>query len=221
VGHSQFPLILSQGQSPDPVRGHPCSRRCLLKGCERWFLPRHFQDCYCGPECRLAARRWRRWYAARRYRATVNGKQRRREQAQRHRDRKRLRLAVPQPAPPAPRIEPAAPTTDVNAPLLTDPPTVINAPCVGRRPAQIPGDSRLWPCGRPGCYALFSPSPRSPQRQFCSGSCRRALRRVRQRQARLRSRRRRGCLRRRPCPHAPLQASSLRRHVLKHGPVEA
>jgi hypothetical protein len=203
VGHSQFPLVLSQGQPLDPLRGHPCARQCLLKGCERWFLPHHFQDCYCSPECRMAARRWRRWYAAGRYRATARGKQRRREQAQRHRDRERLGFALAEPALPTAEIEPASSTTEVDVPPLTDPPTAVNSLCVGQRPAEIPEISRLWPCGRPGCYVLFSLSPRSPHRQFCSCSCRRALRRVRQREARLRMRRRRGRPRRQPCHHAP------------------
>jgi hypothetical protein len=198
VGHSQFPLALSQGQSPDCPSGHPCSRRCLLKGCQRWFLPRHFQDRYCSPQCRIAARRWRRWYAAQRYRATANGQQRRRAQAQRHRDRQRHRSPVPEPAPPAPEIDPAASTVDPDTPPQTDPPKAVNSLRVGQRPSEIPENSRLWPCGRPGCYLLFSLSPRSPQQRFCSCSCRRALRRVRQRQARFRIRRRRGRLRRRP-----------------------
>ena len=204
MGHSQFPLELSQGQPPDPLPGHPCARQCLLKGCERWFLPHHFQDCYCSPQCRIAARRWRRWYACQRYRATTNGKQRRREQAQRHRDRARLRSALAEPAPPTPEVEPAPPTIDPDAPPPTDPPAAVNSVRVGQRPAEIPENSRLWPCGRPGCYVLFGMSPRSPQQQFCSCSCRRALRRVRQRQARLRRRRRRGRPRRRPCRHAPV-----------------
>ena len=202
MGHSQFPLALSQGQSSDSLRGHPCSRQCLLKGCERWFLPHHFQDCYCSPECRMAAQRWRRWYAAARYRATANGKQRRREQAQRHRDRQRLRAALSEPTLPTAEIEPASSTIEADALPLTDPPSAVNSLRIGQRPGEIPENSRLWPCGRPGCYVLFSRSPRSPQQQFCSCSCRRALRRVRQRQARLRRRRRRGRLRRRPCHHA-------------------
>jgi hypothetical protein len=203
VGHSQFPLVLSQRQSPDPLPGHPCSRECLLKGCGRWFLPHHFQDCYCSPECRQAARRWRCWYAAQRYRATANGKQRRREQAQRHRDRKRLRSALAEPALPTAEIKPASSTIEADVPPLTDPPIAINPLRVGQRPAEIPENSRLWPRSRPGCYVLFSLSPRSPQRRFCSCPCRQALRRVRQRQARLRKRRRRGRLGRRPCHHAP------------------
>lgn len=203
MGHSQFPLVLSQGQLPEPSPGHPCSRQCLLKGCERWFLPRHFQDCYCSPNCRIAARRWRRWHAARRYRATANGKQRRREQAQRHRERKRLRSAFNEPASPTPEVEPAALTIAADVLPLIDSPTAVNSLHVGQRPAEIPENFQLWPCSRPGCYVLFSLSPRSPQRSFCSCSCRQALRRVRQREARLRVRRRHGRPRRRLHHHAP------------------
>jgi hypothetical protein len=221
VGHFQFPLVLSQGQLPDSLPGYPCSRQCLLKGCERWFLPYQFQDRYCSAECRIAARRWRRWHAAMHYRATANGKQRRREQAQRHRDRQRLRSAAPQPVSLTPEIEPAASTIDQDVPPLADPPTAVNSPCVGQRPGEISENSRLWPCGRPGCYVLFPLSPRSPRQHFCSCSCRRALRRVWQREARLRRRRRRGRPRRRPCHHAPPWAASLRRHILKQDPPES
>ena len=132
VGRSQFPLVLSQGQSPDSLPGHPCSRQCLLKGCERWFLPHHFQDRYCSHECRVAARLWRRWHAAMRYRATANGKQRRREQAQRHRDRQRLRSAAPEPVPLTPEVERAASTIDQDVPPLADPRTAVNSSCVGQ-----------------------------------------------------------------------------------------
>ena len=203
VGHSQFPLVLSRGQSPDPLSGHPCSRQCLLKGCERWFLPHRLQDRYCSPDCQLAARRWRRWYASQRYRATAKGRERRREQAQRHRDRVQLRSTRTEPALPTPEIEPTLPTIDADAPPLTVPPTAVNALCVGQRRDEIPENSLLWPCGRPGCYVLFSLSPRSPQQQFCSCSCRQALRRVRQRATRLRLRRRRGGPKRRPRHGAP------------------
>jgi hypothetical protein len=203
VGHSQFPLVLCQGQSPDPHPGHPCSRQCLLKGCERWFLPHHFQDCYCGTACRIAARHWRRWHAARRYRATAHGKQRRREQAQRHRQRKRLRSALDEPALPAPDAEPASSASAADVSALIESPTAGDCLCVGQRRGEIPENSRLWPCSRPGCYVLFGLSPRSPQRSFCSCSCRLALRRVRQRVAKLHSRRRHGRPRRRARHLAP------------------
>ena len=137
MGHFQFPLVVSQGQSPDPLSGHPCSRQCLLKGCERWFLPRHFQDCYCSPECRIAARRWRRWHAARRYRATTHGKQRRREQARRHRERKQLQSALNETALPTPEDEPASSTIAADVPPLIDLPTVIDSLGVGQRQAKF------------------------------------------------------------------------------------
>jgi len=203
VGHSQFPLALSQGQSSDPLRGHPCSRQCILKGCERWFLPRHFRDYYCSPNCRIAAQLWRRWRAAQIYRATAKGKQRRREQARRHRERKRLRSAPDEPALPLPQVEPVSSPTAANGPSLIDSPTAVDSLGVGQRPTEIPENSQLWPCSRPGCYVLFSLPPRSPKRSFCSCSCRKALRRVRQREARFRIRRRDCRPRRRIHHHAP------------------
>jgi hypothetical protein len=203
VGHPQFPLVLCQGQSPDPLSGHPCSRQCLLKGCERWFLPRHFQDCYCSTECRIAAQRWRRWHAARSYRATPHGQERRREQARRSRERKRLRSALKETAPSVSEVEPPPSAIEADVSPLIDPPTSVDSRRVGQRPDEIPENSRLWPCSRPGCYVLFCLSPRSPQRAFCSCSCRQALRRVRERKARLRIRRHRGRPRRRTRHLAP------------------
>ena len=161
MGHVQFPLVLSQGQSPDPFSGHPCSRQCLLKGCERWFLPRHFQDCYCSPECRIAARRWRRWHAARRYRATTHGKQRRREQAQRHRERKRLRSALNATALPTPEVEPASSTIAVDVPPLIDPPTVVDSLGVGQHQAKF--------------LRILGSGPAAGRAATSSSACRRVL----------------------------------------------
>ena len=177
MGQVQSPRASSPGQPPALVpvarRWHPGCRRCLLKGCERWFLPRWPQARYCSPACRLAARRWRRWHAAQRYRATTHGKQRRRDQSQRYRSRRQQRLTCPNPEPP--------PTPD--------PPTMPFPAGEGQRPAGIPEKSPGLLCDRPGCYVTFLPTPRSPQQHFCSCSCRQALRRVRQREARLRQRR--------------------------------
>jgi hypothetical protein len=44
------------------------------------------------------------------------------------------------------------------------------------------------PCSRPGCYELFLAEHRSPLKKFCSCSCRRALRRVIEREQRWRRR---------------------------------
>jgi hypothetical protein len=192
VGHLKCPRALIPGQPGDFRRWHPCCRRCLLKDCERWFLPPWPQARYCSPACREAARHWRSWHAGQTYRATNQGKKRRREQARRHRERQRQRSVLAEPAAPTLPIEPALPaieahTTSDSIPII---PAVTQN--VGQRPGEIPLKSRGLPCCRPGCYVLFLPSSRSPDQHFCSGSCRQALRRVRQREARLRRRRQRG-----------------------------
>jgi hypothetical protein len=207
VGHSQSPRALSQGQPLSSAPGvhpwHPCCCRCLLKGCERWFLPKRPQARYCSPACQHAARRWRRWHASQRYRATAHGKQRRRDQARRYRSRRPHRAKDPEPTPPPneptpePTPPPNEPTPEPTAledqpPPRSDPPTTTPSAGVGQRPDEIPEKSWGLPCDRPGCYVLFLPTPRSPQQHFCSCGCRQALRRVRQREARLRHRRRRG-----------------------------
>ena len=65
----------------------PRMRRCLLKGCEQRFHPRQARQRYCSERCRGAARKWSRWKAQRRYRATRAGKQQRNGQSQRYRER--------------------------------------------------------------------------------------------------------------------------------------
>ena len=77
------------GQRPEGSQLRP--RRCLLKGCERLFWPQRPQTRYCSEECRREARRWRRWQASQRYRASAGGRQRRRQQSQRYRQRVRER----------------------------------------------------------------------------------------------------------------------------------
>jgi len=69
------------------ARGAPRARCCLLKGCEQRFRPRHARQRYCSEGCREAARRWSRWKAQQRYRATAAGQQKRNGQSQRYRER--------------------------------------------------------------------------------------------------------------------------------------
>jgi hypothetical protein len=196
VGHPQSPLVSSQGQPPGFLTGsrrwHPGCRRCLLKGCERWFLPDRPQARFCSPACQDAARRWRRWRAAQRYRATTHGKQHRSDQARRYRSRRQRRSTGTEPPPPPPQVEPEPPLVMAQSPATTDPPTTLPPAGEGQRPDRNPEQCSGRPCDRPGCYDLFLPTPRSPLQHFCSCSCRRALRRVQQREARLRQRRRRG-----------------------------
>jgi len=192
VGHSHFRSALVPGQVLGSRRWHPCCRQCLLKGCEGWFSARWPQARYCSRECQQAALRWRRWHAGQLYRATPNGKQHRQGQNQRYRSRVRQRSRVPEPALPAPDVEPASGLIEAQTPPKTDPPSVIPVPSEGQRPREIPENFAVQPCSRPGCYVLFVVPVLSDHQQFCSDLCRRALRRVRQREARLRQRRRWG-----------------------------
>jgi hypothetical protein len=192
VGRPQSPHALVPGQSSGSHRWHPACRRCLLKGCERWFLPRRPQARYCSPACQDAARRWRRWLAAQRYRATPNGRKHRGDQARRARRRRPRRRSPPTPDPPSPPVAPLHLAGQLPPPPTAGPIPVVSAPGAGQRPAENPQETPGHPCHRPGCYVLFLPSVRCHDPRFCSASCRRALRRVRQREARLRLRRRRG-----------------------------
>ena len=86
-----------------PAPRRPLPRRCLLKGCEQRFRPRHARQRYCSTSCRQAARKWSRWKSQARYRATAAGKEKRNGQSRRYRERVRNRKqaekdAVPEPA---------------------------------------------------------------------------------------------------------------------------
>lgn len=69
----------------------PRTRLCLLKGCEQRFHPRQARQRYCNERCQKAARKWSRWKAQQRYRATTAGKQKRNGQSRCYRERVRSR----------------------------------------------------------------------------------------------------------------------------------
>ena len=75
-------------------QGEGRPRRCLLKGCERFFRPGCSQSRYCGSACRAEAHRWRLWRASQRWRDKESGKSCRREQSRRYRARVRERLSI-------------------------------------------------------------------------------------------------------------------------------
>ena len=195
MGPLQYPVRWGAGQGVVvPSRRSRC-RRCLLKGCERFFRPTRPQSRYCSAACGQAARRWRRRQASRRWRASEPGRARRREQCRRA--RRRIPLVV---LPPGPSL----PDPGVEAPPEAAPPAA--QACEGQRPAIIPEKFAAQPCQRPGCYATFVPTPRSPQQRFCSCSCRQALRRVLDRERRWRRRRWQGIRPRRRRPRPPREA---------------
>jgi hypothetical protein len=69
--------------------------------------------------------------------------------------------------------------------------SVAGAGREGQRPATHLEDFCGSPCQRPGCYVQFAASARSPGQRFCCAVCRRALRRVLDRESKWRRRRRR------------------------------
>src|ERR1022692_4094628 len=94
MGLTESPTSHPENQQPGgrklPAR-RPRSRRCLLKGCERRFRPRHVRQRYCSEHWRKAARVWSRWKGQKRYRTTAVGKQKRNGQSRRYRERVRSR----------------------------------------------------------------------------------------------------------------------------------
>lgn len=72
-------------------RGRPRQRRCLLKGCEQRYHPRHARQRYCSEDCREAARKWLRWKTQQRYRETAAGREKRSGQSRRYRERVKAR----------------------------------------------------------------------------------------------------------------------------------
>jgi hypothetical protein len=164
VGPSEYLPSNVSGQRPRCY-----VRVCLLKGCERSYQPAHPCQRYCSPPCQQAARQWRRWHAARRYRATPQGQQQRQAQSRRYRERQRARLA-----------------TAATEPVMA----AVAEQREGQRYEDFLQDFSARPCQRPGCYELFVPRPHEPPQRFCCSACRRALRRVLEREARWRWRRR-------------------------------
>ena len=164
------------------------TRRCLLKGCETAFAPIHPLSRYCSDACRKAARHWSRWWAAKRYRATDGGKAQRAQQAQRRRNRQRR-------TPQSSRASPSHPTGNKTSATgsNTSPSTSAWEACVARLAFLAGGvghhdhdTGKINCCHRPGCYQRFAVPKRSPFQRFCDAFCRQALRRVKERERRLR-----------------------------------
>ena len=163
MGPDAFQHVFPPGQESCRPRR---ARRCLLKDCERWFRPLRPQSRYCSGACAAAARRWRHVKASRRYRASAGGRACRCEQNRRYRQRRRQRT--------------------------TNAPADAVVACEGQRPTSGGEDFCERMCDRPGCYVCFVVKHEYSCRRFCSVACRLALRRVLDREARYRQRRRHG-----------------------------
>ena len=192
-------------------------RRCLLKGCEAAFRPHHPLSRYCSAACRQAARAWSRWWAAFHYRASEHGKARRAEQARRRRERQDSSpdTSRDSPAmdsdPPVGEVSSATVSTgtivdssvgevssstlrattvlDASGAAVLDSSRAAAAGCcpAEREGHHDHGSTKKNCCHRPGCYERFEIPDRSPLKKFCNADCRQALRRVLERERRLRA----------------------------------
>jgi hypothetical protein len=150
---------------------------------------------FCSSGCRDANRRWEVWVAGQVYRATEQGKVRRREQRNRARMRAKERCLQHEEDVPDTSILPEITSTalpqagsaDCSVCVLNDSGIVPTDAAMAtsselRVGHHKHGFSKKSCCFRPGCYVRFCVTGCSPQQIFCSPVCRNALRRVRQRE---------------------------------------
>jgi hypothetical protein len=214
LGPLQYSVCCPSGQEAAgcPSRFRP--RRCLLKGCERFFRPSHPRCQYCSDACRREAKKWWAWQAAGKWRQSERGKQCRRAQSRRYRRLIPLPVLVEPPTAPAPPVAASAtavePTPAVPAPPpVPAPPVPASATAEpaaaeareGQRNAPISEDLLVRACRRPGCYELFGVPTEQSLKRFCCTACRKALGRVVERETRYHRRRKAG-YRPRPRPAA-------------------
>jgi len=154
-------MAQSKTSSKCGFRQHHCRKRlCLLKGCETWFRPRCALCRYCSESCRDAARRWSVRRAEKRYRQSTKGKEKRQQQHRSYRKRRKLREQI------GGKNESSAESEGDHRDKI----------CEGVL------------CARPGCYERVIPMRRSPLKKYCSFPCRRAFRRVLEREKRWKER---------------------------------
>lgn len=220
MGPLQYSVSCGSAQEATASARRFPPRACLLKGCERSFRPTHHRCHYCSDACRREAKKWQAWRAAVRWRAKEQGKKCRRAQSRRYRRLIPLTLVAEAPAPsPEPVAEPMAPSAPepvdpiapspkpvvdsmassapepVAAPIVLPPVDAVSVPPEAREGQliePIPENFVIRPCLRPGCYVLFGVPAEWSRRHFCCDLCHKALRRVRDREAKYQKRRRAG-----------------------------
>ena len=137
-------------------------RTCLAKGCGRLYRARQWNQRYCqDPACQRAVRRWQAMKRQRERRAEPEGRQ---KHAEAERDRRRRT-----PKPPA-GTSPAAETS---------PPDDAWSRSKKFFPHRL--------CNRPGCYEPPCDCCGAPS-SYCGGECRKVVRRVKDRERKLLSR---------------------------------
>ena len=132
-------------------------RTCLRKGCGRVYSASRWNQRYCQePGCQQLVKRWQ---AAKRQRAHRRSPQNRKRHAEAEAKRRRDRAAQ------------ARPNDDADVEQTADQDRAWS------RSRKFPGEF----CDRPGCYESLPEHSRAPAR-YCGHDCRRAVRRVRDRE---------------------------------------
>jgi len=159
MGHSQHTAKSSPTASGCRRAG---PRICLRKGCGCVFTTSRWNQRYCGnPECQRLVRRWQ---AAKRQRRRRQNEEHRQQHAQAQRERRQ-------------RCREATSASENHEPLPVEkecsPETTAEDGGAWSRRKNAPADF----CDRPGCYDPVRASSRTNAR-YCGDDCRRAVRRV-------------------------------------------
>ena len=166
-------------------------RTCLRKNCGRRYQAGHWRQRYCRkPDC---LRKLRRWQAARRQRerrATAEGRQ---QHAQAERERRRLK-----------KNQATSPSTSVRD---------------GARGHAIKKIQAGPICDRPGCFEPPRASIRAAA-HYCGDECRQALRRVRDRERKWKSRKTKAGHLKRHLEYQEARAKRRQRATTGHGGQE-
>lgn len=151
----------SSDSSPLSLAGwenrEPGQVKCLRRGCENYYIPRRWNQQFCGdPQCKKEVLRWQAAKRQRRVRATEEGRQRHNERERLRRQAQRDRKS--QPTQPVQPVEPSQPDAWSHC---------------KPHPENF--------CDRPGCYDPVR-AARSRAARYCGDECRQAVHRVRDRQ---------------------------------------
>jgi len=134
-------------------------RTCLRKGCGRRYQASHWRQRYCRkPDCLRELRRWQATRRQRKRRATAKGREKHAQAERERRRRKKSQATSPSPS--------------------------VRGEARGHAIKKIPGGPI---CDRPGCFEPPRTSIRAPA-SYCGDACRQAMRRVRDRERKWKSR---------------------------------
>jgi len=139
-------------QSSSKCQAYPRKRRCLLKGCNRWYCPICALCRYCSKECKDSARVWSQAQARKHYRRSAKGRHCRNNQNRRYRER----------------------CKENNRLKSEEVPNKEKS----KNEGDQKGCGKKIICARPGCYENVIAIRRNILKKYCSTNCCNSLRQV-------------------------------------------